>query len=438
MFPKQIKYIVGNEAAERYSYYGMKSILVVFMTSFLLIDKNKAVSDYHLFSAACYLTPLFGAWLADRFLGKYKTIMLLSLFYCLGHAVLAIWENQLGLYWGLGLIAIGSGGIKPCVSAHVGDQFIKGQESLLRKVFDLFYWMINFGSFFSTLITPWTYKAYGPQIAFGIPGILMAIATFIFWLGRHHYVHVPPSGPNPHSFWIILKNILLKGWNQATAIHNESRMEGAKSILGVMGIFIWITIFWALFDQHGSTWTLQAQQMNRAFLGFELHEAQIQALNPVLVLTLIPFFSFIIYPSIEKLGIPLNPLRKMSAGMIMAGSAFAFSAIIQQWLEAGQNVSVGWQIVSYALMTCSEILVSITGLEFAYTQAPREMKSTVMSLFFLTVFFGNMLTAMISGLNTFAVGSSAYFWFFAGLMLVAGLLFATTARFYKLRNYMET
>ena len=175
-FPSQIKYIVGNEACERYSYYGMRSILTVFMIQVLLMQEAEATSTYHLFAGACYLFPLLGAYISDRIWGKYKTILNLSLVYCLGHAVLAIWETKLGLYWGLGLIALVSGGIKPCVSAHVGDQFKANQSHMLKKVYELFYFMINFGSFFSTLITPWTLKTYGPSIAFGIPGVLMLIA----------------------------------------------------------------------------------------------------------------------------------------------------------------------------------------------------------------------------------------------------------------------
>jgi len=196
-YPSQIKYIVGNEAAERYSFYGMKSILVVFMVQQLVMEKAQAVSTYHLFTAGAYLLPLLGAFLSDRYLGKYKTIISLSLVYCLGHLVLALNETEMGLYTGLTLIAFGAGGIKPCVSAHVGDQFKAHQQDKMVKIFSLFYWMINFGSFFATIITPWTYKEYGSQVAFGVPGILMAIATFVFWLGRKQYVHVPPTGKNP-------------------------------------------------------------------------------------------------------------------------------------------------------------------------------------------------------------------------------------------------
>lgn len=124
--------------------------------------------------------------------------------YCLGHLVLSLFENKSGLYWGLALIALGSGGIKPCVSAHVGDQFKSHQKTMLEKVFSLFYWMFNFGSVFSALLTPWTLKHYGPSIAFGVPGVLMAVATVIFWMGKNHYVHVPPSGVNPHGFFKIV------------------------------------------------------------------------------------------------------------------------------------------------------------------------------------------------------------------------------------------
>ena len=145
-------------------------------------------------SARPIFFPLFGGYISDRFLGKYRTILYLSIVYCLGHLVLALFETKFGLFTGLTLVAIGSGGIKPCVSAHVGDQFDHSNESLIPRAFELFYFAINFGSFFATLLIPVLLSHYGPSIAFGTPGVLMAIATFVFWLGRHRYVHVPPTG----------------------------------------------------------------------------------------------------------------------------------------------------------------------------------------------------------------------------------------------------
>ena len=446
-FPPQIKYIVWNEAGERYSYYGMRSILVIFLVQYFLISKSNATADYHLFAGACYLFPVLGAYISDRFWGKYKTILTLSIVYCIGHLFLAIFEHsQTGFYAGLGLIALGSGGIKPCVSAHVGDQFKPTQKEALKKVFDLFYWMINFGSFFSTMITPWTLKVYGPGVAFGIPGLLMLVATIIFWMGRNEFVHVPPTGKNPHGTGKVLLSAFKnmgsgRGFLEAAKKdHPEEAVEAVKAAFGVGKIFIAVTIFWALFDQHGSSWVLQAKEMNLDvnFFGWQttLLPSQIPGLNPIMVMALIPIFTFGVYPFFEnKLGIQMTPLRKMGAGMFVAAISFVFVAIFQYILDGGEKLSVLWQVIPYLVITMAEVMISITGLEFAYTQAPRSMKSTIMSMWLLTVFFGNMITAYIAKINVFEGGN--FFMFFAALMGVFGVVFVMIARNYVVRDYME-
>lgn len=446
-FPTQIKYIVWNEACERYSYYGMRSILVIFLVSYFHMQNSDATADYHIFAGLCYLFPVLGAYISDRFLGKYKTIIYLSMLYVLGHAFLAIFEqNQTGFYAGLGLIALGSGGIKPCVSAHVGDQFRSDQKDGLRKVFDLFYWMINFGSTFSTMITPWTLEKYGPGVAFGIPGILMAIATFIFWMGRHYYVHVPPTGKVPHGTGRVLlsacKN-LSKGkgfFGGAELDHPKQAVDDVRAAFGVGKIFIAVTIFWALFDQHGSSWVLQAKEMNLDVNIFGSHmtllPSQIPSLNPIMVMALIPIFTFGIYPFVERVfKYEMTPLRKMGIGMFVAAVSFVFVAIFQYVLDSGEKISVLWQVIPFLVITMAEVMISITGLEFAYTQAPRSMKSTIMSMWLLTVFFGNMVTAYIAKINVFEGGH--FFMFFAVLMAVFTLVFAWIARNYEVKDYME-
>ena len=199
--PPGVPYIVGNEVCERDSYYGMRAILKVHLVAlFVAVEglsekaaEQTATSITHLFFAGVYALPMIGALIADRLLGKYRTILYLSLVYCVGQAVLSLGAASLaGVYLGLILIAVGSGGIKPCVSANVGDQFGKGNASRLRAVYQVFYFSINFGSFFATLLTPLTLKYYGPRIAFGIPGVLMFVSTVIFWIGRRKFVHVPP------------------------------------------------------------------------------------------------------------------------------------------------------------------------------------------------------------------------------------------------------
>jgi POT family proton-dependent oligopeptide transporter len=444
-FPKQIKYIVGNEACERFSFYGMKSILVIFMTTHLMIAAGNAEASYHLFVSACYLLPLLGGFLADRFLGKYKTVLYLSFIYCLGHFVLAMSDSREGLYWGLGFIALGTGAIKPCVSAIVGDQFNKSNEHLLKKVFDWFYFSINFGSFFSTLLIPFLLVKSGPNIAFGIPGVLMAIATFIFWLGRKQYVMVPPTGKNgPTGFMSILLYSLTHTKDRkegqsmldvAKAKYPSEDVEAAKSAADIFKVFFTVSIFWALYDQNGSSWVLQAEKMDRNIWGMHLEAAQIQAINPILVMILIPFFSFVVYPLVEKFGFKVTPLRKMSAGMLTAAFSFIIVALIQSALDSGHNVNVIWQGLAFLILTCSEVMVSITGLEFAYTQAPRSMKSTIMSFWLLTVFAGNFLTAFIAKANVFE--GAMYFYFFAALMFVVSFIFVWSAIRYKVRDFIE-
>jgi POT family proton-dependent oligopeptide transporter len=386
--PPGIPYIIGNEAAERFSFYGMRTILVVFMVQYLQfmdgraghgISGNQAVEYYHQFASWVYFTPLFGALLADIFLGKYRTILWLSIIYCLGHAALAC----MGLFgssphWllaGLLLICVGSGGIKPCVSAHVGDQFGKKNHHLISRVYNWFYFSINFGSFFSTLLTPWLLYQYGPHWAFGVPGVLMAIATLMFWLGRHQFVHIPPSG---------------------TGFFKEAFSRDGMVALGkLIPLFVFIAVFWSLYDQTGSSWVLQAQQMNLHFMGVTWLESQIQAVNPILILLFIPLFTFVIYPWLNRI-FPLTPLRKIGLGLAMIGISFGLTTLIQTWIDAGERPSIGWQILAYVIITASEIMVSIVGLEFAYTQAPKAMKSWVMSLFWLSVWGGNQFTAQVN------------------------------------------
>ena len=395
--PPGIPYIIGNEAAERFSFYGMRTILVVFMVQYLhfmdgsggrQLTGNEAVEYYHQFASWVYFTPLLGALVADIFLGKYRTILGLSIVYCLGHAALACMGSYGNSPWwlfaGLLLICVGSGGIKPCVSAHVGDQFGRKNHHLITRIYSWFYFSINFGSFFSTLLTPWLLVKYGPHWAFGIPGVLMAVATFMFWLGRNRFVHIPPSGRG------FFKEVFSR--------------DGIVALGKLVPLFTFVAVFWSLYDQTGSSWVLQAEQMDLKFLGITWLESQIQAVNPILILVFIPLFTFVIYPWINRI-FPLTPLRKIGLGMLLMTVSFGLTTLIQTWIDAGERPSIGWQIVAFVMITAAEIMVAVVGLEFAYTQAPRAMKSWVMSLFLLSVWGGNQFTAQVNHL--IAIPSSA-------------------------------
>lgn len=427
--PPGIPYIVGNEAAERFSYYGMRTILVVFMTKHLLgasgdldvMTDTEAKYWYHQFSSAVYLTPLFGALLADVWLGKYRTIIGLSIVYCLGHLALALDETRLGLAIGLGLISLGSGGIKPCVSAHVGDQFGKSNAHLLEKVFGWFYFAINLGAFVSTLLTPWLLERAGPHVAFGIPGVLMLIATWVFWLGRHRFVHIPPGGKE--------------------FVHELRSPRGVSAFARLAVLYVFIAMFWALYDQSGSAWVLQAEHMNLNLFGFDILPAQAQAANPILILAFIPLFSNVVYPAVGRV-MALTPLRKIGCGLFGTALAFLFTAQIEVWIQRGDAPSIAWQFVAYVILTASEVLVSITSLEFAYTQAPTKLKSIVMSLYLVSVSLGNQFTAMVNWFienpdGTVRLTGPSYYLFFTATMLVTAVLFVPFAMRFREERYIQ-
>ena len=427
--PSGIPYIVGNEAAERFSYYGMRGILVVFMTKHLMSADGRSdlMSDedakyyFHLFASAVYFFPILGAIISDLFLGKYRTILFVSIIYCLGHLALALDETRLGLAIGLTLIAIGSGGIKPCVSAHVGDQFGQSNKGLLPKVFGWFYFSINFGAFLSTLLTPWLLEHVGPHVAFGVPGLLMLIATIVFWMGRNKFVHVPAGGTG------FLKEIFSG--------------EGLRTILKLAVVFAFVAVFWSLYDQSGSAWILQAEKMDRHWLGIEILPSQVQAVNPLMIMVLIPVCSYGLYPAISRF-FPLTALRKISIGFFITALAFCITAMIESWIAAGQRPHIVWQVVAYLVLTLAEVMVSITCLEFAYTQAPNKMKSFIMAIFMLSISLGNLFTAAVNYFiqnpdGTTKLEGASYYWFFVIVMFVTSLLFMIVAKYYREQTHIQ-
>ena len=433
--PPGIPYIIGNELAERFSYYGMKTILVIFMSKYLMDSSGNAApmteSDakywYHIFNMTNYLFPILGAFVADILLGKFKTIISLSILYCLGHLALGLFDTRFGLCVGLTLIAMGSGGIKPCVSAHVGDQFRPDKKHLINKIFSVFYLSINIGAAISSLLTPVLLNRFGPHVAFGVPGVLMLIATIVFWMGKRKFVAIQPVG------WNYYKNELFS-------------IQGKKALLQLSIIYAFISIFWSLFDQTGSAWVLQAARMNRmvnlGFIEFELLPSQIQAINPLMIIILIPLFVFIVYPYINKF-YNLTALRKITAGMFIASFSFVLCAIPENQISHGGQPTILWQFFAYLFLTIGEVLVSITALEFAYTQAPNSMKSFVMGFYLLSISLGNLVTAIVNGFIQNPNGSNklegaAYYWFFVALMVATAITFVFISKSYKEESYIQS
>jgi dipeptide/tripeptide permease len=596
--PPQTKFIVGNEACERFSFYGMRAILTNYCLFMLMMSEAEAKEVGHLFNMAVYFLPVLGGWIADRWWGRYRTILYISLVYCVGNAMLAFSVgSRFGLFAGILLIAVGAGGIKPCVSAFVGDQFGSNQQHLLTKVYGLFYWSINFGSFFAFGFIPSIRDNYGYRWAFGVPGITMALATLIFWLGRKRYVMKPPTrGQQRAGFF----RVFLAAWagrtkrkpgqsflDGALGVFSPLEVQGAKAVAGILLIFAPIPIFWSLFDQQFTTWVLQGNRMktetylefqsrkevkpwftpqdfrqppalaaklqqtdnplashlrgqlspetrallaqpdaggklsagltadlNRILTGPSLYDTNLfkglkltdrckalvgntpdtnglvrlnrllleeaypqdlvrryagnqglavvfikllfselspnqyalrldaermLSLNPLLVMMLIPLFTAYFYPLWGRWGFRATPLRRMSAGMVLGAVSFVVCGWLQWRLQQGEQLSILWQIAPYVIITAGEVMLSATGLEFAFSQAPKSMKSTIMSFWLLTNAVGNLLVVFVTMLNDKVVKAkgATEFYFYAVLMFFVSAIFIYLAMRYKERTVVE-
>ncbi len=457
--PPGIPYIVANELAERFCYYGINAILAVYMTQHLQFGQAKATEWQSLFKFAAYFFPLIGAILSDVFWGKYRTIMTLAIVYTAGCAIIALDLGPGFLALGLGLMAFGTGGIKPCVSTNVGDQFTSKNQHLIERAFSIFYLSINIGATISIYFCPIWLEAYGPKVAFGVPAAAMALATVAFRLGRDRFVVVPPAmsqeaGKGVAYFALALVPVLgitawvytafspeyrtlaalmtllallalvvvvslktgvrnalpaeLRQWMEEAFTGDSLRQIAALAVL----FYLFVAMFFSLWEQsNGQTWTLQATSdlMDKhlfgflagvpvlgALAGYEMLASQVQVVNGLLILLLIPVFTFIIYPIMGKFFV-VTPLRKIGIGMWVIASSYLIIAMIEERIMNGITVSLWWQILAYVVLTAAEILVSITALEFSYRQAPLKLKSFIMAATYLCCqSVGNAFTAQVN------------------------------------------
>ena len=419
-FPPQIKYIVGNEACERFSYYGLAGILVNYMSKQLNMGDAQATETYHLFGTAVYFLPLAGGWLADRWLGRYWTILSISLFYCLGHGTLFLFgDTRAGIYAGLALIAIGAGGIKPNVSAFVGDQFRPDQEHLLTKVFAWFYWAVNLGAAAAFLIIPTVRDHWGYRWAFGIPGIFMGLATLVFWFGTRHYIRQPPACRQ-------IKNPP----NVGAARSDPGQSQRTRAILGILMMFAPIPVFWALYNQVNTTWVLQGNHMTPFYF---MNSETMQSTGAFLVMIWVPILTMWLYPMAERRGWRPTPLRRMAAGMLLAALSFIIVGLLQTAMDRGATLSIMWQSVPYIVLEAGEVLLSATALEFAFEQAPEGMKSVVMSLWYLVNALGQFLIAAFTKLNedvVHATGAWTFFFYAVLMLFCSGVFILLATRFH--------
>jgi len=356
--PTQTWLILWTELCERFSYYGIKTVLVLFLNGKKALNMSYDMSKayYHAFSMLSYFTGVFGAMMADSFLGKYKTIFWSLLVYCAAEIILTMttWLYRSGSYVevgplvGLFLMAIAGGNIKPCVAAFGGDQLDQKETTLISRFFSFFYMSVNVGAMLTMIIIPFMrtdIKCFGGDCyaaVFGFNAIVLILGTVSFGLGSNKYNKKAPEGNMLIRVCGIIKHALTqKAQNKKNGMQCTHWLDNAqdkytleeindvKAVLRVLKMYIPLPVFWALFHQQGSSWTLQAEQMDGDLGGFQLRSDHMQFFNPILVLILIPLFDSVIYPFFERCRMPLTPLKRLVCGMLLAAIAFGITGFLQ-------------------------------------------------------------------------------------------------------------
>lgn len=423
--------------------------------------------------------------MSDSWLGKFKTIFYLSCVYALGSVVLAFTSfpritgsppHWWGAMIGLGLIVVGTGGIKPCVSSFGGDQFKATQIAMISMFFSWFYWSINAGSMLSMFITPvlrQNVHCFGQDscypLAFGLPAVLMVVALAVFCIGYRSYVHVPPAG---NGFVQVVRAACTAAREKVRAgrsgqphdtpshwiYYARSRfpapfLADTRAVMAIVALLAPLSFFWALYDQQGSRWTYQGMMMETRLWGFAIKPEQMGIINAFLILVLIPAFEYAVYPLLALVGLPMRAVSKMMCGMLLAIVSFLMAACLQFAMEARGTfvanpadpnslqcidncVHILWQFPQYFVITCAEVMLSVTGLEFAYSQAPTTMKSVCQATWLLTVAAGNLIVILVTLIDPVRLFTSSYVqaWNFVVWSAILGfgtLLFGFVARRYQ-------
>ncbi|CAI4225729.1 unnamed protein product [Auanema sp. JU1783] len=355
-YPTTVFLMLGNEFCERFSFYGMKAILTLYFIIEHHYSPSTATLIYHGFTCLAYTSPLIGSLLADSYLGRFKVILYGSMIYVLGHILLSFgaiptFEYTTRTFFdfsGLIVIAFATGGIKPCVSAFAADQFSEHQEDLRAQFFSFFYFAINGGSFFAIILTPILRgrvsclgSEYCFPLAFGVPGVLMLIALLLFLSGWKKFKKYPPSRENilfaviscigtaayrttseksskPVAHWL----------DRAAPNYTPEMIKAVRGFVNVAVIFSPLVVFWALFDQQGSTWVLQARRLDGRIGWLTVLPEQVNTLNPLIVLIMVPIFEGIVYPTVKKFT-KVTPLRKMAIGGLLTALAFVMAGFLQ-------------------------------------------------------------------------------------------------------------
>ena len=398
--PKGLAILFMTEMWERMSYYGMRSLLVLYMVNFLFLEPSVAQEVlgftavkqfleglygpletqplashiYGLYTGFVYLTPFFGGILADRWLGQRRSVILGGLLMTIGHFLMAF--NQL-FFLALAFLILGNGAFKPNISTQVGDLYPEG-DPRRDGAFTLFYMGINLGAFFSPLICGTLGQKLGWHYGFGAAGVGMVIGLLIYIFGQKHLgIH-----KSAHQS--------LKAEGPATLTAHDKKIIGALVVLCALNV-----VFWGVYEQQGNTMQLWAdEKTDWNFFGWEMPSTWFQSFNPLMIFIFAPLLN-IFWKFQSSRGREPSSVTKMAIGCLILGVAFIVMIAAGQMVPEGQKGSVNWLLLTTFFLTIGELYLSPIGLSLVSKVAPSHMVNMMMGMWFLSSFVGNYLSGFL-------------------------------------------
>jgi POT family proton-dependent oligopeptide transporter len=400
--PRGLFVLFLTEMWERFSYYGMRSLLVYYMVKHLMFPQGEASHVYGLYTGLVYLTPFFGGILADRIVGQRNAVILGGVLMAIGHFMIA-WESL--FFPALVFLILGNGAFKPNISTQVGNLYPAG-DSRRDRAFSIFYVGINIGAFFSPLVCGTLGERYGWHYGFGAAGIGMIAGLFIYLWGRQ---------------WLAPENLIRGkpvGKKALPALTDKEK----NRVVGLIAICLVSIAFWAAYEQQGNTMALWVDaETDRHVFGWAFPASWFQALNPAFIFLFTPIVTSM-WARQSRKGTEPSAVAKMAIGCFLLASGFlAIIPAAQLFHVTGTRVNMLWLILFNVLVTFGELFVSPIGLSLVTKLSPPRMVSMMMGVWFLSSFAGNYAAGFL-GHYWERMGTDIFFLMIAAVVSCAGLI----------------
>lgn len=459
--PRGLSVLFFTEMWERFSYYGMRAILILFMTASVVngglgFDVETAGVVYGLYTAMAYLVALPGGWAADRILGQRKAVLYGGVLIAAGNYLLAV-PTLTAFYGGLVLVVLGTGLLKPNVSAIVGQLYDQG-DARRDAGFSIFYMGINLGAFIAPLVCGWVATEINWRYGFLLAGIGMTLGLVQYvagWrtlgqAGLEPATKGDTKAPRQFAYGSIALLALLVvlavlAWQGLVSVKAIADWSGVVLVVTVIGFFAWMfgaaswtpverkrlivvavlffasCIFWSVFEQAGSSLNLFAQRdTDNTIAGFEIPAPWYQSINALFIITLAPVFAALWI----KLGTrePSSP-AKFAWGLALVGLGFVVMVGAAAIAEQGVRVSPMWLLVTYLLHTMGELCLSPVGLSAMTKLAPARVAGLMMGVWFLSISVGNYMGGRVAAFYE-ALPLTMLFGVVGAIAIAAGLVLA--------------